>query len=93
MDGTTKSKSPRVVSKSVFDVRGSRLGIGVFDRPLLDDECRTLKQAWEHATLPGVVDLEVNRRQVSFLAGPRSIDSAWRSIDEVLATSSRSATS
>jgi hypothetical protein len=83
----------RVSFRSVFEVEGSRLGIGVFNRPLLDEECRSLRAAWERAALPGLEDFEVSRKQVSFLAAPPGIEAAWRSIDEALASPSGDSTS
>jgi len=88
-DMTLWSNQPRAAKvsfRSVFEVDGVRLAIGHFNRPLADEECRTLQRAWERARLPGVVDFEVNPKQVSFLTPPPAVDSTWRSIDELLAS-------
>jgi hypothetical protein len=83
------SKRPAHVSfRSVFEVDGSRLGIGVFNRPLLDDEFRTIRNAWDRSPVAGILDFEVSRKQISFLTEPVRIDAAWRSIDQLLANSS-----
>lgn len=78
----------RVSFRSVFPVADGRLAIGSFNRPLLDDECRRLRAAWERSTLPGVEDFEVTPRQVSFLTPEGSVDATWRSIDRLLANPS-----
>jgi hypothetical protein len=83
----------RVSFRSVFDVEGSRLGIGVFNRPLLDEEYRSLRRAWERSKLPGLEDFEISRKQVSFLTRPPALEAAWRSIDQILANPSRESTS
>jgi hypothetical protein len=94
MSLTAESTRPAHVSfRSVFDVDGSRLGIGVFNRPLLDEEYRSLRKAWERSGLPGLVDFEINRKQVSFLTQPVTLEAAWRSIDRILATPTDRATS
>jgi hypothetical protein len=94
MSLTAESARPAHVSfRSVFEVDGSRLGIGVFNRPLLDEEYRSLRRAWERSGLPGLVDFEINRKQVSFLAESGTLDAAWRSIDGILAKPSDRATS
>jgi hypothetical protein len=76
---------PRVSHRSVFDVRGSRLAIGHFERPLANDERLVLKAAWERSRLPGVDDFEVSDRQVSFLAKAPGVDAVWASIESLLA--------
>jgi hypothetical protein len=80
----------RVVFRSVFDVGpgGSRLAIGRFSRPLLEEECRYLKKAWEKARLPEVVDFEVSSKQVSFLSPTPQVADTWNSIDRLLAATS-----
>ncbi len=90
-DMTGWSNQPRAAKvsfRSVFEVDGSRLAIGHFNRPLADEECRTLRRAWERSRLPGVVDFEVSPKQVSFLTPPPGVDSTWRSIEALLATPS-----
>ena len=74
--------------RSVFPVADGRLAIGSFNRPLLDDECRRLRAAWERSTLPGVEDFEVTPKQVSFVTPVGSVDATWRSIDLLLANPS-----
>ena len=84
-----ESKRPAHVSfRSVFEVDGTRLGIGVFNRPLLDEEFRSIRSAWDRSPVAGVLDFEVSRKQVSFLTAPVRIAAAWRSIDQLLANSS-----
>ncbi len=78
----------KVSFRSVFPVYGTRLAIGRFNRPLADNECRTLRSAWERSRLPGVEDFEVTANQVSFVTPPVAVDATWRSIDTLLATSS-----
>jgi len=82
------ARRARVSFRSVFPVDGARLAIGRFNRPLADDECRTLRRAWERSRLPGVEDFEVTPNQVSFVTPPVAVDATWRSIDTLLATSS-----
>ena len=77
-----------VSSRSVFEVDGSRLAIGVFNRPLLDEECRRIRAAWERSPVAGIVDFEVSAKQVSFLAAPVKVAAAWDSLDRLLANSS-----
>jgi hypothetical protein len=81
-------RAAKVAFRSVFEVDGKRLGIGKFDRPLLDEECRRLRSAWELARLPEVVDFEVTPKQVSFLSAPPKVDATWRSIETLLANPS-----
>lgn len=78
----------QVSSRSVFEVDGSRLAIGVFNRPLLDEECRRIRAAWERSPVAGIVDFEVSEKQVSFLAAPVKVAAAWDSLDRLLANSS-----
>jgi len=84
LDEAESRMKPRVSFKSVFPVGGDRLAIGNFNRPLLDEECRRLRHAWERSRLPGVEDFEVTARQVSFVAAEKTVDSTWRSIDRML---------
>ena len=60
----------------------------LFMRPLLDEECRRIRAAWERSPVPGIVDFEVNEKQVSFLTAPVKVKAAWDSLDQLLATSS-----
>ena len=78
-------KSVQVTAKSVFEVDHSRLAIGVFSRPLLDDEARRFKKAWESEALPGFEDFQVDAKRVSFMTPPDSVTDAWSNIDRVLA--------
>lgn len=75
----------RVTAKSVFEVDRSRLGIGTFSRPLLDNETRSFKKAWEMEALPGFEDFQLDAKRVSFMTRPESVTEAWREIDRVLA--------
>jgi hypothetical protein len=79
-------KPVRLTAKSVFEVDHSRLGIGVFSRPLLDAECRRFRKAWEIEPMPGFEDLQVDRERVSFVASPESVPEAWNRIDSLLAS-------
>ena len=78
-------RSVRVSAKSVFEVDHSRLAIGVFSRPLLDDEARRFKKAWESEALPGFEDFQVDAKRVSFMTPADSVTDAWGNIDRVLA--------
>ncbi|HSS45442.1 MAG TPA: hypothetical protein VLO07_08890 [Thermoanaerobaculia bacterium] len=83
----SKSRNPiRISSKSVFEVDRARLAIGVFNRPLLDAECRRLRRAWERQGLPGFEDFQVDKNRVSFVARPEDVSAAWSSIDRLLAS-------
>ena len=75
----------RIESKSVFEVNNSRLGIGVFNRPLLDRECRKFRKAWEMEPLPGFEEYELGRERISFVAPTENVPVAWKSIDRLLA--------
>ncbi len=86
MEASEKAGRARVSFRSVFPVDGARLAIGHFNRPLADDERRSLRNAWERSLLPGVEDFEVTANQVSFVTRPVAVDSTWRSIDSLLAT-------
>jgi hypothetical protein len=78
-------RAVRISTKSVFEVDRSRLGIGVFNRPLLDAECRSFRKAWEMEAMPGFEDFQVDRERVSFVASPEKVPEAWNRIDSVLA--------
>ena len=75
----------RIETKSVFDVHTSRLGIGIFSRPLLDAECRKFRRAWEMEPLPGFEEFELDSARISFVTPPENIPVAWKSIDRMLA--------
>ncbi len=81
-------KSPgrpvRIDSRAVFEVKDSRLGIGVFSRPLLDQEARRFRQAWEMEAMPGFEDLQLDPGRVSFVAQPERVAAAWEAIDRLL---------
>ena len=77
----------RVDSRSVFEVSDSRLGIGVFSRPLLDREARRFRSAWEMEAMPGFEDFQVDTKRVSFITEPDRVAGAWEAIDRVLASS------
>jgi len=85
-----KTKEPRnavrINTKSVFEVDSSRLGIGVFSRPLLDAEARSFRRAWEMEPLPGLEDFQIDKKRVSFVARPEGVGEAWNAIGRVLAT-------
>jgi hypothetical protein len=78
-------KSVRVAAKAVFEIDNSRLGIGSFSRPLLDDEARRFKKAWESEALPDFEDFQVNTKRISFMTRPEDVTEAWREIDQLLA--------
>jgi hypothetical protein len=78
-------KSVRVAAKAVFEVDHSRLGIGSFSRPLLDDEARRFRKAWESEALPGLEDFQVDTKRISFMTRPEDVPDAWREIDQLLA--------
>ena len=81
------SKSPvRLTAKSVFEVDHSRLGIGVFSRPLLDAEAKNFRKAWEMEAMPGFEDFQVDPERVSFVASPDAVPQAWSRIDSLLAS-------
>lgn len=69
----------------MFDVNNSRLAIGVFNRPLLDAECRKFRRAWEIDPLPGFEEYELNKERISFVAPPEIVPVAWKAIDRLLA--------
>ncbi len=76
----------KITARAVFEVDHSRLGIGVFSRPLLDAECRNFRRAWEMEAMPGFEDFQVDRQRVSFVAKPESVPEAWNRIDSLLAS-------
>jgi len=76
----------KITAKSVFEVDHSRLGIGVFNRPLLDHECRSFRRAWEMEAMPGFEDFQVDKDRVSFVAPPEQVPAAWSRIDSLLAS-------
>jgi hypothetical protein len=78
-------KNVQVSARSVFEVDHSRLAIGEFSRPLLDDEARRFKKAWESEALPGFEDFQVSAKSVSFMTRPEGVTEAWREIDRLLA--------
>ena len=83
-----KARNARVSYRSVFDVRGARLAIGHFSRPLAAEERSRLTRAWERSRLPGVEDFEVSTDRVSFLTMPPKVDATWQSIESLLASPS-----
>lgn len=84
-DTRKKPRNARVSYRSVFDVRGARLAIGHFSRPLAAAERSALTRAWEQTRLPGVEDFEVSSERVSFLTQPPKVDATWQSIESLLA--------
>ena len=79
-------RTVKITAKSVFEVDQSRLGIGVFNRPLLDAECRSFRKAWEMEAMPGFEDFQVDKERVSFVATPEKVPEAWDRIDSLLAS-------
>lgn len=89
--GTKSAGIPaRISAKSVFEVNSSRLGIGVFNRPLLDDEVRRFRAAWEKRAPAGLEDYELDPRRISFVSRPEAFPAAWDRIDAVLARATAS---
>jgi hypothetical protein len=82
-------KPVKLTAKSVFEVNHSRLGIGVFSRPLLDAECRNFRKAWEMEAMPGFEDFQLDKSRVSFVASPESVPDAWNRIDTLLASATQ----
>ena len=82
-------KDVKVAARSVFEVDSSRLAIGTFSRPLLDDEARRFRRTWESEALPGFEDFQVDTKRVSFVTGPEGVTGAWRAIDRVLAVATQ----
>ena len=86
MKSTRDVKNPvKISAKSVFEVHNSRLGIGVFNRPLLDHEARTFKRAWETEAFPGFEDFELSKKRVCFVSPPDRVADGWSAIDRMLA--------
>ena len=84
--GTKTAEIPaKIAAKQVFDVDGERLGIGVYDRPLLDTEMRRFRAAWDKCLMEGVAATEVSPQRISFVAAPGSVPAAWDKIDSLLA--------
>jgi len=82
-----RSLSPaKIHNRSVFEVNNSRLGIGVFDRPLLEVECRKFQKAWEMDPMPGFEDFQIDKQRISFVAPAENVSVAWKSIDRLLAS-------
>ena len=79
-------RTAKISAKSVFEVDHSRLGIGIFNRPLLDAECRSFRKAWEMEAMPGFEDFQVDKQRVSFVASPEKVPEAWNRIDNLLAS-------
>ena len=76
----------KINNRSVFEVNNSRLGIGVFDRPLLEVECRKFQKAWEMDPMPGFEDFQIDKERISFVAPAENVSVAWKSIDRLLAS-------
>ena len=76
----------RINARSVFGVDHSRLGIGVFNRPLLDAERRNFQKAWEMDPMPGFEEFQIDKDRISFVAPPENVPVAWKSIDRLLAS-------
>lgn len=92
--GTKSAGNPvKLSAKSVFEVDSSRLGIGVFDRPLLDDEVRRFRAAWEKKAPAGFEDYELDPQRISFVSKPDAFPAAWDRIDAVLARATAKAPS
>ena len=82
------AKPLRIDSKAGFEVNESRLGIGTFNRPLLDAEARSLRRAWKQSVLPGLEDFQIDTTRVSFVSRPEAVPATWESIDGMLASAS-----
>ena len=83
--GTKSTAIPaKLAAKSVFEVDSSRLGIGVFSRPLLDREMRRFRAAWEESLPVGLEASEVDPQRISFVAHPDGVPAAWDRIDSLL---------
>jgi hypothetical protein len=85
MGTKTEAIPARIEARSVFEVESSRLGIGVFDRPLLDKEMRRFRAAWEESLPPGLEAYEVGEKRISFVGQPEAVPAAWDKIDRLLA--------
>jgi hypothetical protein len=84
--GTKTAEIPaKIEAKSVFEVDGSRLGIGVLSRPLLDREMRRFRAAWEECLPAGLEAVEVGEKRISFVGPPEAVPAAWDRIDSLLA--------
>lgn len=81
-------RAARVSFRSVFEVGEARLAIGHFSRPLAEEECRSLKTAWERESPQEVVDFEISPKRVSFLTPLSRVAAMWHSIDRLLAATS-----
>lgn len=81
-----ESNPLRIRDRSVFEVDHSRLGIGVFSRPLLDHEARNFQKAWESDPMPGFHEFELNPERISFVTPPENVPIAWNAIDRLLAS-------
>lgn len=86
-----QEKPVKISAKSVFEVNRSRLGIGVFSRPLLDHEARRFRRAWEKDPMPGFEQFEIDKTRISFVAPPENVPVAWESIDRLLASATERA--
>lgn len=82
-------RNVKVAARSVFEVDNSRLAIGTFSRPLLDDEARRFRKTWESEVLPGLEDFQLDTKRVSFVTRPEVVTGAWREVDRVLAEATR----
>ena len=67
MGNGTRNLNVKVAARSVFEVDSSRLAIGTFSRPLLDDEARRFRRTWESEALPGFEDFQIDAKRVSFV--------------------------
>jgi hypothetical protein len=85
MGSKTAEIPAKIAVKSVFEVDNERLGIGVFDRPLLDREMRRFRAAWEKSLPEGLEAYEVGEMRISFVAQPEGVPAAWDQIDSLLA--------
>jgi hypothetical protein len=82
--GTKTAQIPaKLAAKSVFEVDSSRLGIGVFNRPLLDREIRRFRAAWDESLPVGLAASEVAPQRISFVAHPDGVPAAWDRIDSL----------
>src|SRR5688572_345694 len=91
--GTKSAGFPAKLSaKSVFEVDSSRLGIGVFNRPLLDDEVRRFRAPWEKKAPAGFEDYELEPERISLVSRPEAFPAAWDRIGAVLARATAAAT-
>ena len=92
--GTKTAVIPaKIEAKSDFEVDSSRLGIGVFSRPLLDREMRRFRAAWEKSLPAGLEAYEVGEKRISFVGEPEAVPAAWDQIDSLLAAATGKARS